>query len=113
MIIGLGIDVVDIPRFVGHLSATPRMTARLFSALEQQSSPHSLAGKLAAKEALFKALSPSFVPSWLDVEVNNSESGKPYFTFQESLLQTLNGSTAHLSISHDAGIASAVVVLEK
>ena len=56
MIVGLGIDVVDVERFGETLARTPAMRERLFTATELTRPLASLAARFAAKEALAKAL---------------------------------------------------------
>ena len=67
----------------------------------------------AAKEALYKALSPEHGLSWHDAEVINLENGKPAFLFRGGIADLVDGAQVHLSLSHDGGIASAMVVLER
>lgn len=74
-----------------------------------------MAGRFAAKEALAKALGAPTGLSWHDVEVRKDDHGKPYFAYWgtvASRLSQLGIGTVHLSITHDAGIAAAVVVCE-
>ena len=52
MIIGVGIDVVDVARFAQSLARTPRLARRLFTEAEQRLPAASLAARFAAKEAL-------------------------------------------------------------
>jgi holo-[acyl-carrier protein] synthase len=115
MIVGVGIDVVDISRFGESLSRTPGLTDRLFTPAEASRPLASLAARFAAKEALAKALgAPSGLHSQ-DAEVVSESSGRPLFTLRGSVLaraSELGVASVHLSLSHDAGIASAVVVLE-
>jgi len=115
VIVGLGIDVVDIERFGASLERTPGLRTRLFTEEEQRRSLASLAARFAAKEALAKALGAPAGLSWLDSEVVNESTGKPAFELRGSVLaraNDLDARTVHVSLSHDAGIASAVVVLE-
>ena len=115
MIIGVGIDVVDIGRFDESLSRTPAMRERLFTTAEQQRPLASLAARFAAKEALAKALGAPTGMNWLDAEIVNEASGRPQFEIRGTVLaraDDLDVSSVHVSLSHDAGIASAVVVLE-
>lgn len=56
MIVGVGIDVVDIARFERALTRTRGLSARLFTERERGLPPRSLAARFAAKEALAKAL---------------------------------------------------------
>jgi phosphopantetheine--protein transferase-like protein len=56
MIVGIGVDLVDLARFERSVSRTPRLKERLFTAAEREKPLRSLAGRFAAKEALIKAL---------------------------------------------------------
>lgn len=113
MIDGVGIDVVDIARFSEALERTSGLKERLFTVAEQAKPIHSLAARFAAKEALAKALSAGKGLPWHDVEVINLESGKPAFLFRGEIADLVDGAAVHLSLSHDAGIASAFVIVER
>jgi holo-[acyl-carrier protein] synthase len=113
MIDGIGIDVVDIARFLESLERTPGLREKLFTQSEQKKSDQSLAARFAAKEALYKALSPSHGLHWHDAEIINQENGKPDFLFRGDIADLIDGAQVHLSLSHDAGIASAMVVIER
>ncbi len=114
-IIGVGIDVVDIERFGEALERTPGLAERLFTPAERERQLASLAARFAAKEALAKALGAPGDMHWHDAEVVSESSGRPLFELRGTVLARANdlgvGHT-HLSLSHDAGIASAVVALE-
>jgi holo-[acyl-carrier protein] synthase len=112
MIAGIGIDVVDISRFEESLTRTPGLKDRLFTVSERELKIASLAARFAAKEALVKALDARNQFNWHDVEVVNDASGKPRFLFHGALVQRIASQKVHLSLSHDAGIASAMVVIE-
>ena len=115
MILGVGIDVVDIVRFGETLERTPAMRDRLFTPAERERPLASLAARFAAKEALAKALGAPTGMHWLDAEVVNAPSGDPRLDMRGSVLARANDlgvQHVHVSLSHDAGIASAVVVLE-
>jgi holo-[acyl-carrier protein] synthase len=56
MIIGIGVDLVDLARFERAVTRTPNLLARLFVPAERDLPLRSLAGRFAAKEALIKAL---------------------------------------------------------
>ena len=56
MIIGIGVDLVDIGRFDAALRRTPALADRLFAKSEHRGRPESLAASFAAKEAVAKAL---------------------------------------------------------
>ena len=114
-IIGVGIDVVDIERFGASLDRTPHLADRLFTPAERGRALASLAARFAAKEALAKALGAPGDMHWHDAEVVSEESGRPLLELRGTVLaraDDLGVRTTHLSLSHDAGIASAVVVLE-
>ena len=113
MIDGIGIDVVDIARFKESLERTPHLAEKLFTESERKKPVSSLAARFAAKEALYKALSPARGLQWHDAEVINHENGKPDFLFRGEIAELIDGATVHLSLSHDAGIASALVVIER
>jgi holo-[acyl-carrier protein] synthase len=115
VIVGVGIDVVDIERFSQTLDRTPSVRARLFTELELQRPVASLAARFAAKEALAKALGAPADLSWVDVEIRTDASGRPSMSLSGTAAHrasTLGVDSTHVSMSHDAGIASAVVVLE-
>ena len=117
MIDGVGIDVVDIARFQESIERTDGLKDRLFTEGEKGKSLSSLAARFAAKEALAKALhAPLQVKqgfNWHDAEVVNLESGKPAFLFRGDIADLIDGAEVHLSLSHDAGIASAIVIIER
>ena len=112
MIEGVGIDVVDIDRFAQSLNRTPALADRLFTPAERLLSISSQAARFAAKEALAKALNAGKSLLWLEAEVVNQASGKPDFIFRGAIAELVSDSVVHLSISHDAGIASAIVIVE-
>ncbi|TAL44709.1 MAG: holo-ACP synthase [Salinibacterium sp.] len=120
MIVGIGVDVVDIARFERALTRTPTLKDRLFAQSEQVKDGallplRSLAGRFAAKEALIKALGDSAGVSWHDMGVVSDGHGNPSFALAESTqaIATAKGINAiHLSMSHDAGVAIAYVVAE-
>ncbi len=116
MIVGVGIDVVDIERFERQLERTPALRERLFSAVERDLAPASLAARFAAKEAVAKALGSPVGLSWTDVTVHRGEHGRPELEVTGAVAvraAELGVEVFHLSLSHDAGIASAVVVAER
>ena len=113
MIDGIGIDVVDIKRFHQSLERTPGLREKLFTESEGLLNEPSLAARFAAKEALYKALSPTHGLAWHDAEIINHPNGKPAFLFRGGIADLIDGAVVHLSLSHDAGIASAMVVIER
>ena len=115
MIVGVGIDVVGIPRFTEALTRTPGLAARLFTESEQRLPPYSLAARFAAKEALAKALGAPRGLLWTDAEVVSHPGGRPVLSVSGTVAAAaarLGVTSWHLSLSHDAGVASAVVIAE-
>jgi holo-[acyl-carrier protein] synthase len=113
MIDGIGIDVVDIKRFQESLDRTPALLEKLFTESERAKPVSGLAARFAAKEALYKALSAGSGLNWHEAEVINHENGKPDFLFRGKIADLVDGAKVHLSLSHDAGIASAMVIVER
>jgi holo-[acyl-carrier protein] synthase len=113
MIEGVGIDVVNIDRFSESLERTPGLNEKLFTESERTKNVQSRAARFAAKEALAKAISAGHGLPWHDAEVINLENGKPEFLFRGEIAELISGSRVHLSLSHDGGIASAIVVIEE
>nr|WP_306239352.1 holo-ACP synthase [Ornithinimicrobium cryptoxanthini] len=111
----MGIDVVDIARFGDSLERTPRLLERLFTPEERTLRLPSLAARFAAKEALAKALGAPVGLSWTDATVRTDDLGRPFLEVWGSVggrAEELGVTSFHLSLSHDAGIASAVVIAE-
>lgn len=116
VIVGVGIDVVQVERFERALGRTPRLRDRLFTAEEQKGARvESLAARFAAKEAVAKALGAPGGMRWHDAEVVRGIGGRPELVVRgtvadEAAAQGIRG--WHLSLSHDGGVATAVVVAE-
>ncbi|MFI6939283.1 holo-ACP synthase [Streptomyces sp. NPDC050418] len=121
MIIGVGIDVAEVERFRASLERTPSLAQRLFLESElylpsgERRGFASLAARFAAKEALAKALGAPAGLHWTDAEVYVEDSGQPRLRVTgtvERRARELGVRGWHVSLSHDAGIASAVVIAE-
>jgi holo-[acyl-carrier protein] synthase len=88
---------------------------RLFTEREQQvTAPESLAARFAAKEAVAKALGAPGL-AWVDAEVVSQPDGRPVLELHGDVAKAAAAqgiSSWHLSLSHDAGIATAFVVAE-
>lgn len=116
MIVGIGIDVVDIARFGATLERSPRLAERLFTEAERVLPLNSQAARFAAKEAFAKALGAPVGLVWTDVTVRRVDGGAPEFDYVGTVAErvaALGISKVHVSLSHDAGIASAMVVCER
>lgn len=115
MIIGLGIDVVDIARFEKTLERTPDLATRLFTQEERAMPLASKAARFAAKEAIAKALRAPAELAWQDVYITRPQDGPPEIVATGTVAaaaQALGGTTWHVSLTHDGAVASAVVILE-
>ena len=115
MIIGVGIDVVDVERFTATINRVPGLRDRLFTPDERHMPPASLAARFAAKEAIAKALGAPGDLRWHDATVHRVLGGPPRVELRgtvQARADALGVTGWHLSISHDAGIASAMVVAE-
>ncbi|MFJ7155755.1 holo-ACP synthase [Streptomyces sp. NPDC101118] len=121
MIIGVGIDVAEISRFEEALARTPGMAKRLFIDRElllpsgERRGIASLAARFAAKEALAKALGAPPGLLWTDAEVYVEDTGQPRLRVSGTVAAraaALGVRSWHISLSHDAGVASAVVIAE-
>jgi holo-[acyl-carrier protein] synthase len=111
MIIGVGIDLVEISRFK-ELRLNDNFITRIFSHSEKNLEVQSLAGRFAAREALYKALPDKTIFHLKDIEIINKIDGKPEFVFDNDLLEFFNLSDIYLSISHSSEHAIAMVVIE-
>ncbi|MFF5258847.1 holo-ACP synthase [Actinomadura viridis] len=115
MIVGVGIDVVDIARFERSLERTPGLRDRLFTEVERGMAGRSLAARFAAKEALAKALGAPRGLLWTDAEIGRAEDGRPVLRVAGTVAAAAAGRGVtrwHVSLSHDAGVATAVVIAE-
>jgi len=123
MIVGLGVDLCDISR-LGRVMERwgDRMTRRVFTEHELQVAGRGrvrlerLAARFAAKEATRKALGAHAAGRLLDVEVRTAEGSRAprlalHGRASERALQ-LKVTGSHISLTHEAGMAVAVVVLE-
>ena len=121
MIIGVGIDVVPVARFESASVRTTRLIERLFTRAERftahglERTPESLAARFAAKEAVAKAMGSPGGMSWHDAEVIVEDNGRPQLIIQGTVAAKaaeLGIRAWHVSLSHDGGVASAVVIAE-
>ncbi len=112
MIRGVGVDVCAIERFA---NPRPGVLERVFNEAERSGSAATLAGRFAAKEAVAKALGAPAGLVWRDCTVTRLPSGQPVLELSGSVAARaaeLGVTKTHLSISHDGGVAVAIVVCE-
>jgi len=124
MIVGLGMDIVAIARIRrAHEQFGDRFLARIFTGGEREYAGGkrdpvpALAARFAAKEAALKALGTGAARGvrFRDVEVVRAEGEAPRILFHGAArhrFESLAALSASLTLTHDAGLASAVVVLE-
>ena len=122
MIVGIGIDLVDIERFRRSLERTPTMRQRLFTEAElayvasQADDAASLAARFAAREAVMKSLGLGlgafgFHDAWVD----RADSGVPSLVITgraRELADAAGVRSWHLSLTHSDTVAGAYVVAE-
>lgn len=115
MILGIGVDLVDISRFEKAINQTPKLRDRLFTENERELTTQSLAARFAAKEALVKAVGKAKGLSFQGVSIVKDQDGKPFFELTGETKQTISSrgiENLHLSLSHDGNMAVAYVVAE-
>lgn len=115
MIVGIGVDLCDIERFRAMLERRPGLGERLLTAEERALSLPSQAARFAAKEALAKALRSPGGLRWLDARVVKDPAGAPGFVVTGTVAERvaeLGVGRIQLSLSHDGGLAIAMVVCE-
>lgn len=116
MIVGVGVDVVDVARFIATVERVPALRVRLFTPEERDLPDASLAARFAAKEAIAKAIGAPAGMSWQDATVRRVRGEQPVVEIRGTVAAAAAAagvSRFHLSLSHDAGIASAMVVAER
>ena len=125
MVYGIGIDIVNIRRLEKAFGRwQQRLLFRLFSPKEIEECKgkkrfyQSLAGKLAAKEAVSKALGSGLSNgiSWKEIEILKDKAGRPKVAFSpelDQLISQLGIKDCFISISHEADYAIAQAILIK
>lgn len=123
MIVGIGLDLIEIARVRRAWSRFgDRFVRRILTASERAAihgDPAAfLAARLAAKEAAFKALGTGWASgvTWRDVEVLRSSTGAPEIRLggvAGEVCARRGGAGVHVSLSHTRGHAAAVVVITR
>lgn len=114
-IVGVGIDLCSVERWVAMCQRRPGLRERILNPDEAALAPQSQAARWAAKEALAKALGAPAGMVWLDTEVVRAPSGAPEVIVRGSVaarVAELGIEHIHLSMSHDGGMATAIVICE-
>lgn len=122
MIVGLGLDICDIARVRENLHRygvrfmDKVLTPQERAYCEKHRDPAiSFAARFAAKEAAIKALGAPRGLKWSDLEVVPAQGGPPRLVISGAGAQAadrLGVTRSLLTITHDAGVAAAVVILE-
>jgi holo-[acyl-carrier protein] synthase len=120
VIVGLGLDLVAVGRVARLLARHhDRFLSRCFAPGEvsRPGDPEHLAGLLAAKEAAFKALGTGWGEGigWRQVTLARGAGGAPLLRLEgeaAARAARLGATRSHVSLTHAAGVAVAVVVLE-
>ena len=123
MIIGLGIDLVHIPRVERAVNRWgERFLSRVFTSeecsycLRHKKPAQNLALRFAAKEACSKALGTGMRSgvTWRQIAVTHEPSGRPVLRLSGPTLKKatdMGAGTWHVSLSHEGEYATAVVIL--
>lgn len=124
MIIGIGTDIVSVNRIEKALNKWgKRFKRRIYTQNEityceskRYPAPH-FAVRFCAKEAFYKALGRYQKSGirWREIEVGRGVNGRPVLNVYGTMitsLETMNARNILLSLTHDDGIASAIVVIE-
>lgn len=122
MIIGVGVDIVEIKRIEEAMNRHKGFIYRIFNEVEieyfnrRNMRSEYVAGRFAAKEAIVKALGTGFSGfDCRDVVIDRAVSGKPVVVLQgkaKLVAQKYGDYKIHLSISHGQETAIAYAVLE-
>jgi holo-[acyl-carrier protein] synthase len=123
MVVGLGIDVASVERVARALERFgDRFCERILTDAEREDLAArwadralAVAGRFAAKEAASKALGGPNDVWWHDLEVRRGARGQPILKLHGAAARharQLGVSRCLLSITHDAGVAAAVVLLQ-
>jgi holo-[acyl-carrier protein] synthase len=122
MIIGIGVDIIEISRIQKSVERYGESFLRkLFTASEIRYCSSKVfpaqhyAARFAAKEAFAKAISTGWSGDfeWKNVEVKNDAVGKPSFELYGKTAEAMKGSAVFLSMSHSDDAVVAFVVIQK
>jgi len=124
MIVGVGIDMIEVDRVMDKINRNVAFKEKIFSADEiafcesKMNQGENYAARFAAKEAFLKAtgMGLSLGHNLADIEISADENGKPLVrlkgSFQEQATKN-NWTRIHVSLSHLQSIACAVVIIEQ
>ena len=119
-----GIDIIEVVRIKNNIETNQeKFLNRIYTSKEieyceskKMNKYQSYAGKFAAKEAIFKAISTflnnKFQVEWKDIEVLNNSDAKPFVCINNKI-EEIKKCKIDISISHTSTMAVASVVLTK
>lgn len=113
MIIGIGIDLVDITRLTAQLKRTPELGRRLSGLSKTVEKPSDLARNFAILEALYKALPKDQKKELINFKLSKDSTGKPRIHHEGINQKGESAFLYHVSITHERDIVVALVVIEK
>ena len=115
--VGIGIDIVDVPRFEKVIARRPKIVDRLFTEgekLDTKLRPQRLAARFAAKEAVMKACGVGVGSTgWKTIEVKKMRSGAPMVVLHgtaQDLADRVGIKNMHITLTHTDMTAAAFVV---
>ena len=115
--VGIGIDIVDGPRFEKVLARRPKIVDRLFTEgekLDTKLKPQRLAARFAAKEAVMKACGVGVGSTgWKTIEVKKMRSGAPKVVLHgtaQDLADRVGIKHMHITLTHTDMTAAAFVI---
>jgi holo-[acyl-carrier protein] synthase len=124
MIVGNGVDIVEVARIANKLGKGNAFRDKIFSVseieyCERSSNPNeNFAARFAAKEAFLKATGKGLLLGYdlKEIEISNDHNGKPFIIltgnfelfFKENQFRSI-----HVSLSHTQTVACAFVIIEK
>ena len=122
MILGVGIDIEEIEKIAISIQS-PAFVRKNFTPDEvalcegKHTPAQHFAGKFTVKEAFMKAIGAGIRQGvWFsDIEVLNRETGAPYIALHREakrIAEELGIHAIHVSLSHSAGVAVGVVIIE-
>jgi holo-[acyl-carrier protein] synthase len=123
MIIGTGIDIIEVERIAVRVGRDNGFKEFVFSKDEMSycdAKTHPFqhyAARFAAKEAFLKALGRGWDSGlqWNEIEIVNETNGKPALRITgmtEKMLAPMGIRIIHVSLSHLKSMATAIVILE-
>lgn len=124
MIVGTGIDLVEVERLGERISSNAALKSKIFSVDEcryceqRPNSKEHFAARFAAKEAFLKATGLGLTAGHdlYEIEVVSDEIGKPKLRLSGNMQRLAvenNWSNIHVTLSHVRDVACAMVIIER